>query len=585
MEVKTFVNYISAYNYLVKRLKNRKKTRGNLNIRHIVITPDRYTLSLEKKLMNDLGENGSFDVSVMTLDRLLYNESRLPKYLSRYGGAMLIRRIIDENTDQHGRKNFLCFNRVMLKGSFPAEMYDTIIQLKSCLIKPDFEINTDTPHLNNKLNDIKYIYQKYEEFLIKNQMADSGSKLDILGQLALNSDYIKNAYFYYYGFDSLTPQAYSLINILDKCSLGTLLTAVSDGIQNYPYVDTALLPDTSEMSDFHRHIYIHLNNRDNEQFENPVPIRIYRANTRSNMLNEACRIITRHIREGGKFSDIALVGNIGIKELAILDEANISYNYDHKIGLSVHPLIGFIKDCIDAVRTHYNNGTSHIAKNYFSGINYHDACIYENYCLKFNITHNIFDDFSLGKDDPDFETAQKTRAKVAKLLKDFEVILKKCITVEDYIDCLKNFIQNNELEKKLEKYNSGFATEDFKPYARQCLDKLYAVFNEASVLSGYRINLTDFRAMLFSGIDAVEISVIPPKADAITVTDIEGLRCEQYKVLIYIDCVDGKFPVINKDLGMLSDNDLDCLNKLNIKIEPKIRQVNRRTKFNLIQSL
>ena len=585
MEVKCFVSYITAYNYLVQALKNRKKLRGNLNVRHIVITPDRYTLSLEKMLMNDLNENGSFDVSVMTFDRLLYNEGSTAKYLSRYGGAMLIRKIIDENKNEQGQKAFLCFNRVMLKGSFPSEMYDTIMQLKSCLITPEFDINTDKPHLNNKLNDIKYIYKKYEEFLDKNQMADSGAKLNILQHLAYTSDYIKNAYFYFYGFDSLTPQAYSLIKTLSECSMGAFLTAVSDGTQNYPSVDISSHPEISALSDFHKHIYTHLNNRDNVQFDSKVPINIYRANSRSSMLIEACRIITQHIRKGGKFCDIALVGNTGTKDLAVLDEGKISYNYDHKVSLSVHPLIGFLKDCIDAVRTHYNNGTAHIAKNFFSGIDYQDACIYENYCLKFNITHSIFNPFTLGQDGQDFETAQKTRAILAKVLKNFEQNLKNSVTVEDYLNCIKTFIEDNQLENKLEKYNSDYATSDFQPYAQQCLDKLNSVLNEARVLSGYRIDLTDFRAMLFAGIDAVEISAIPPSSDAVNITDIEGLRCEQYKVLIYLDCVDGMFPIIDKDLGMLSDNDLDYLNKLNIKIEPKIRQINRRRKFNLIQSL
>ena len=585
MEIKSFVNYITAYNYIVASLKSRKKTRGNLDIRHIVVTPDRYTLSLEKNIMKDLGENGSFDVSVMTFDRLLNNEGVFIKYLSRYGGAMLIRRIIDESSSSQGQDNFLCFNRIMLKGSFPAEMYDTLMQLKSCQISPEMEVNTENSHLNNKLSDIKYIYKKYEEFLNENKMADSGSKLDILQQQAHSSEYIKNAYFYFYGFDSLTPQGYSLIKTLDKCSKGAFLAAVSDANEVYPKLNVTKSPDISLISDFHKFIYQHLNNRDNVQFSHPVPIRIYRANTRPAMLTEVCRLITEHIRKGGKFSDIALVGNISEKDLAILNEADISYNYDHKISLSIHPIVRFLKDCIDAVRTHYNSGTAHIAKNFFSGVEYYKACIFENYCLKYNISHNIFSPFTLGKEEQDFETAEKVRIHLARLLKTLEQNLTKCVTVEDYITSLKTFFQDNNLEKRFEEYNQNYATSDFLPYARQCLDKLYAVMNEAHILYGYRINIQDFRSMLFSGIDAVELSAIPAINDGVNVTDIEGLRCEQYKHIIYLDCVDGMFPVIDKDLGMLSDGDLDYLNKLNIKIEPKIRQVNKRRKFNLIQSL
>jgi ATP-dependent helicase/nuclease subunit B len=581
MDIKIFPNYIRAYNYLLNILKNRPKRRAFLDNRHLIITPDRYTLQLERELMNDLGENGAFDIAVTTFDRLLYTEGISSKYLSQYGGAMLIRKIIDENND---KERFLCFNRALLRGDFPANMYQTIMQLKSCLISPGFEIKTQNPHLNNKLNDISYIYQKYEDFLEENDLLDAGSKLNLLKKRAPHSEYIKNAHFYLFGFDSLTPQAVDFIQTLHDCSKGVLLSVINDGLNLYPYIDIEEKDaDLDGMSDFERHIYQNLAKRNYERYSPGAPISIFRALNSNSMIRHACRIIKEHLREGGKFREIAVIGEAGENELAVLDEAEILYNYDHKVLLTVHPFVAYIKDCIDAVRTHYNDGAAKIAKNFFSGIDYSDACAFENYCLKFNITQNIFEPFVLGGEG-EIKAAEKVRKRLEGILFPFEIALKNSKTADDYVRAVRRFIQDNNLEERLSVYNSRYATADFAPYAEQCRDKFEAVLKEFDILSQYKMGLEDFRAIFFAGLEAVEISVIPPKTDAVTITDIEGIRCGKFKKIIYLNCSDGSFPPLDKDLGLLSDDDLDSLNGYEIKIEPKIKQINKRRKFNLIQS-
>src|SRR5690606_4596929 len=109
------------------------------------------------------------------------------------------------------------------------------------------------------------------------------------------------------------------------------------------------------------------------------------------------------------------------------------------------------------------------------------------------------------------------------------------------------------------------------------------VLDELKILSQYNMDIENFRAVFFAGLEAVEISVIPPIIDAVSITDIEGIRCGKYKKIIYLNCIDGSFPPLEKDLGLLSDDDLDSLFEYDIKIEPKIKQINKRRKFNLIQ--
>lgn len=586
MEKKSFDTYSFAYEYIFSLLKNRRQARGELDVRHIIIVPDRFTLSVERKLMSDLGCNGAFDVSVMTFSRLIYNEGISVKYLSRYGGAMLIRRIIDENPDKADNENrFLCFNRALLNGGFPAQMYDTIMQLKSCLVSPDMlKMESEKSHLCNKLKDIRYIYTQYENFLKEHNLIDSSDKHKLLQESAKKSDIIHNAFFYFLGFDSMTPQAVEVVNALDNYSKGVIFTVIFDGAKYYPSVFGELKTPCDKLTDFHKHIYDNLFLQSGKEYNNEVPINIYQANSRPSMLKEACRIIKGYVRKGARYGDIALAGCLSEADRMILDESEIIYNFDHKMPLTSHPLVRFIKDIIDGVRTHYAEGTANIAKNYFSKITYEDACIYDNYCLKYSITRNIFMPFSIEEGSADFCIAQAVREKIAAILKPFERATGNCVIVSDYVNAVKNFISQNKLEKIFIEYNANQTTDEYRPFAKQCLDKLYAVLDEAEIISGYKLSLNDFRTMFFAGIDAVEISAIPSKTDAVYVTDTEGLRIENYAVIIYLDCMGGLFPMAEKDLGMLSDSDLEIMDKAKIYIEPKIRQVNKRKRTNLIQT-
>ena len=49
---------------------------ADLEANHIVITPDRHTLSLEKKIYPSLKGKGSFNISVLTLKRLCLKISK-----------------------------------------------------------------------------------------------------------------------------------------------------------------------------------------------------------------------------------------------------------------------------------------------------------------------------------------------------------------------------------------------------------------------------------------------------------------------------------------------------------------------------
>lgn len=574
--MKPFVVQTSSYNesldYIIERLKEREI---DLDTRHIVFTPDRYTLSVEKAIMSNLAGKGAFDVSVMTFGRYMHKEGLSGKYISKQCGAMIIRRILDENKD-----NLICYSRSSTLGTFPAEVYETLMTLKSSMIEPDNLSAGQDNLLGGKLSDIRLIYNEYNSFLKERELKDTADKLNVLLGEIPNLKSVKDSYFYFVGYESLTTQGRQLISSFAKYSRGVTIAVVAEiGGENF-FGNPDIVIKT-KLNPFCKHILENYDTYPCELFRQPAPIRFFEAYNKRGAAEEICRIIHAHLRQGGKLKDIAIVGNLSDLEKTALDTAEIKYNYDKKYPLSSHPCVRLILDILNGIKTRFGAGSAHLAKNPFSNISAQAAYMYENYCLKYNITRGWMRQFTYGAEDEEYPYAENTRKTLASLVMPF--ITKPTGKVSEYIALVKNLIEQNNWQKRCEEYAKS-SPDDYRPYAEQCFKALLSVLNEMEIIGFHVVTIEDFASMFEAGVISINLSAIPAFADAVTVTDSEGLRFGHYKKVIYINCTDGEFPPYEQDLGMLRDDDIDTLSKSNVIIEPKIKAVNRRRRDNLIQS-
>ena len=96
-----------------------EKRKFDLNVRHLVIVPDNYTFTLEKRFF--LQNQGSFDVEVTTFNRLCLRFSGAKKALSKQGAVMLLKKICIENADK-----LTCYSKSCLRPGFAVKLYEAV---------------------------------------------------------------------------------------------------------------------------------------------------------------------------------------------------------------------------------------------------------------------------------------------------------------------------------------------------------------------------------------------------------------------------------------------------------------------------
>ena len=120
----------------------------NIDVKHVVIVPDRACYEAEKALIATLG--GSFNTEVLTFRRLANRFLPQHKYLSKQSGIIALTKIITALNGQ-----FKCYTKGALQSGFVCNMYDTISQLKYCNVSPQSLFDPNLPQsLSAKLHDV-----------------------------------------------------------------------------------------------------------------------------------------------------------------------------------------------------------------------------------------------------------------------------------------------------------------------------------------------------------------------------------------------------------------------------------------------
>ena len=191
-------------------LNSLQANRGET--KHIIFTPDRMTLQVEEGLFEFLNEQCFFDVDVTTLTRFtnkIVAENNInQRVLTKPECVTIIKKILNEN-----KSEFKTIKKALNFNGFSNTIFETISMFKSCNVTPNqISLNTPNKNLNLKLEDIKLVYQKYEDFL-QNDYTDSFNKLNLLTKLIKTQNF-KTTHFYFVGFEDFTPLMYNVIKEL-----------------------------------------------------------------------------------------------------------------------------------------------------------------------------------------------------------------------------------------------------------------------------------------------------------------------------------------------------------------------------------
>lgn len=600
--------------YLGAALKSFKKIvsdhaerGGKEGKKLVVLCEDRLSLVAERAVCEEVG--GTFCVSIYTLSRFLSAEGgRCDDVLTSQGSAMAISRLIEKN-----RGALKLFNRMSASGA-AQEVYDTIALLYSSQISPDdlSGVIEDNSLLCRKLSDLELLYREYFAYLEENGVIDRNAYLRRLPDLIRNSKKIIGADVVILGFQAFTSSVKEVVKacletadnvhgifIGGNKSIGKYVNeawATFEGLAiecGLP-LNKTILP--SELCPAAEQLRKYVFEPESYHFAKPIEVpkgqvNLIEAVDEDDECNFFAAAILKAVQEDGvRYRDISVmlpdVNSFQPVLERVFEEYAIPYYVDRRYPLSSHGicefLINYLICAADGCRQ--SSVISVVSSPLFTFESEDirgDKDIFINYMLRAvtgtgGVKKAVNPDICLSEAGFDEEKIERVRSAFMagyKLLPSGEAVgerfcegLRKLL---EYFNC-----QNRLAYLAEEAEGCGFAS--IGSMSARAYEETVAVIDEAQKLTlGEKYAVREFAKILKSGFTAAEVSLIPPKQDAVFIGDLSACANAGTKVLI-VGGLTGAVPSASQDTAILSDGELTQMEKIKLAVSPKISQVNLR---------
>ena len=575
----------------------------------LIITPEQFSFTAEKKLMDAIDTQAVFNAEVVTLSRMAYrviseiggkNETNL----SKCGKAMLIYSILSNN------KNELKF---LGKTDENVDMLDTAITefkkhgISVEQLKQEIE-NQEDIYLKNKLQDLNVVYSGFEEQLA-GKYIDETDLLTILAENIDKTDMFKDAVIYIDEFAGFTSQEYHIIKKLIQIAKQVTITICTDGLHEIKNPDTDIfysnevtvtkllevaqncdvkieeikLEETyrfknSELKHLEKNLYENKPQKYNSQIKN---IQLFLAKNQYSEIEEVARNVLKLVRdEGYRYRDISIITkNIATYSSlarAIFDKYDIPIFIDENRDLNQNVVIQYILAILEIFIKNWSyEAVFNYIKTGFSNIEEDDIFKLEKYCLKWGIKQNKWKkEFSYGnyeeKDKADIERLEQIRKDLVTPLMNLKYKIDENKTVEGISKAIYEFLVEQQIYEKVQikiqelneigqidlanEYESSIQT------IIEILDEIVLVFKDD------KITIDKYNQILKIGFKNSSLTKIPGTQDQVIMGDVDRSRSHKVKAIFIIGLNDGEFPSVRKDEGFLNDADREVLKQNGIEL-------------------
>ena len=581
--------------YIFNEIK--EKIKNNYNKKIYIITPEQFSFTAEKKLMQDM--KSVIKAEVITFNRMAYRLMQekggiINTSLTKCGKAMLIYSILQ------AEKNNLKF---LNKSDENIDLaMRTITEFKkhgilvNDLIKESE--NIDDVVLKTKLNDLIIIYKRFNE-KIKDDYID---ETDLLTNLAENIDKIdlfKGAEFYIDEFSGFTEQEYTiienLINISEKVTVNFCIDNLdlkTDPNIDVFYPNKITLSKILKLNGNEKIEFINLENTyrfKNEELkilekslynkkickcENNIEnVKLFLAKNQYSEIENVAKEIKRLIKyENYRYKDISVItksiNSYSGLIRAIFNKYNIPVFIDEKRDLNQNIVIQYFLSIFEIL---IKNFTYESVFNYlkigFLDIEENDIFKLEKYCIKYGIKNNKFkSDFVYGINGQNKEEIgylNKLRKEITNPLIELKENINKNRTVENIAKEMYLFLKNNNFEIKLNEKICNLKNKELIDLAKEYKESYAIILNILDemvlIFKDEKMTLDKFYNLVKIGLKNNGLGKIPSTQDQVIVGDTDRSRSHKVKAIFIIGLNDGIFPSIDKNEGFLSDNDRELL--------------------------
>ena len=578
--------------------------------RIFIITPEQFSFTAERKLMETVNKNAVINAEVITLTRMAYRVlndigGEIKQSLSKCGKAMLVYSILNKYKKELeflGKSN---------------ENIDLVIRTITEFKKHGITINnlkdemekTQDAYLKTKLSDMILLYENFENKIVDNYIDDT-DLLTILVKHLDEVEFIKNSIIYIDEFAGFTHQEYEIIKGLIKYAKQVNITICVDNLNpainpdtdiyysnkitlyklidlvnenNFKLEEPVFLKDqyrfkTKELKHLANNIYEIQSTKYEENVEN---IRLFLAKNPYSEIENIAKEIKKLVRDKKiRYKDISIITkNIDTYASlvrAIFKQYEIPVFIDEKRDLNQNIIIQYVLSILEIlVKNFSSESVFSYVKLGFCEIDEDEIFKLENYCNKWGIKQNKWKkDFNIEAEDKskkqEVERLNELRKQIIMPLIELKESIKKEKTAINVTKSLYEFIQNQKIEEKVisriskleEEKNIDLSNEYKSSYQVliEILDEIVLIFNEE------KISLDNYSKILKIGLKNSGLGKIPGTQDQVTFGDVNRSRSHKVKNIFIIGLNDGSFPSINKDEGFFNDLDREELKQDGIEL-------------------
>ena len=560
----------------------------------LVLVPDQYTLVAEEQALKYLETDCLFNVEITSMNRLglrILTEQGVEsvRMIDKYGRFMLLSMLIREHSG-----DFDIFRKVAGKLTFTSMLNDFISEFKQqdCTLEKLQEMTGDAggdPILEAKLKELSGVITAYEE-AIEGRYTDSEDYIAMYVSAIKDSKLVRGKNIWIYGYDSITPKfADAVMELAKTAESVSFIVNVSDfglderliasltmlGADNNIDVSYEGIPASyeSQKSETIRRMEKALWKdvlSPSEKAENagfiPEDLTVVCAANPYYEAESAAAYVWHLIRDlGYRMREIQIIANDEGAMQPIIRRVFAEYGLpvfaDTSRDITDSAAVGFIVNLLEFLV--HRKSTQYLFAMLKTGLtDFDDSDIedLENYTREYRIKGSMWDKpFKYGRaemGDEAFEQMESMRESISDSVSKLAVIAKGG-TVTEFIKSFRAYLDDEwKLADKVAEAASVQDEEGLHDEAQrmtQSFSKAMELLGQIDgIMGGSPMDLAEFTDIYVAGLSDVEVGVIPPSVDGLSMGTMIRTRPRQMKAAVVLGACEGVMPLSPQTEGLFS---------------------------------
>lgn len=562
-----------------------------------MITPEQFSFTAEKQLLETVKEGSVIQAEVLTFNRMAYRvlqetgKGNITR-ISKCGKSMLLNDIL-----QSKKKQLKFLGRTLEN----IELVDTqITEFKKHtisveMVKQVMEAEEDK-YLQAKLKDMLLLYEAFEEKM-QNQYIDENDVLMVLAEEIENTSILENACIYIDGFVGFTKQEYAIIRKLLRITKDVTVALCADDLQmraqeaDVFYANKKTMYTLMQIAEEEEvEILPPIECTQKRRFKNeelsyledtlyathyhayqktPENLSLFLAQNAYTEVEQVARTIVELVKERHyRYKEIAVISKnlevYGDLCKILFEQYQIPHFIDEKKDLNQNRLMQYVLSILNIFAQNWSyEAVFHYIKTGFLELEAEEIYELENYCLEWGIKgakwyKEAWNQKGRGQEESKLERLENDRKKIVEPLWNLKQAMQSK-TVREMTKAMYTFLIEQsvfaKLQEKVENLKALGQKERAQEYAKSwevlmgVLDEIVLIFGEETM------GMARYMELLKTGLDSSSLGKIPAGQDQVTVGDVDRSRSHKVKAIFIIGLNDGVFPSIHKNEGFFNDED------------------------------